>query len=85
MALVKDGLHPQLLLTDYHLPDGDGQAVVRQIRSALAEPIPALLMTGDTTASFDEDSDGAGIRVLHKPLDGDELIANITALLSSAS
>lgn len=81
MAQIEQGLRPQLLLTDYHLPDGNGKDVIRRIRKALREDLPALLMTGDTSAHSYRDPSGISVDVLHKPVDGDELLAKIADLL----
>lgn len=81
MAQIEDGLRPQLLLTDYHLPDSDGKVIIQRIRMALRKDLPALLMTGDTAAQRYSDGSGSPVDVLHKPVDGDELLASIAALL----
>lgn len=81
MVQIEDGLRPQLLLTDYHLPDGDGKNVIHRIRLALREDLPALLMTGDTTAQTYSEGGDSVVNVLHKPVDGDELLAHIAALV----
>jgi CheY-like chemotaxis protein len=82
MAQIEDGLRPQLLLTDYHLPDGDGKNVIHRIRLALREDLPALLMTGDTTAQTYSEGGDSVVNVLHKPVDGDDLLAHIAASLN---
>lgn len=67
-------LHPDLVLLDLRLPDGDGLAVLEQIRLAEAPP-PVIMISahGDTRATVRAVKLGAA-DYLTKPFDLDELL-----------
>lgn len=69
------------VLLDLGLPDGDGIALVKQLR-ALQDPIPVIVTTardaiGDRIAGLNAGADDYVV----KPFDVDELVARILAIL----
>jgi len=73
-----------LLVTDYHLGGGQtGARVIEMLRRLLARPVPAVLMTGDTSSAIREQSFDASVKVASKPLKAEELLSLVRALLSS--
>ncbi len=69
---------PDIIVADYHLsPDVTGIQAIRDIREHLGRAIPALLVTGDTSADSIRDAMGYDLPVLHKPVDSEELLATI--------
>jgi signal transduction histidine kinase/CheY-like chemotaxis protein len=69
-----------LILTDYRLGQGQtGADAVRRIRSYLSRRVPALIITGDTSSERLREATASGSRLLHKPLDTEQLLAAITA------
>jgi signal transduction histidine kinase/CheY-like chemotaxis protein len=72
---------PDLLITDYRLPDGrTAEDVVRATTEAFEGPLPLLVVTGEMGAlGEDEAWVGAG-RVLRKPVAPETLVAQISAL-----
>jgi DNA-binding response OmpR family regulator len=52
------------------------------VRAALGRDIPALVLTGDTSPSAQAAARGAGIGLLLKPVDPEELLDRIRALLA---
>jgi signal transduction histidine kinase len=71
---------PDLLITDYRLPDGRTAAdVVRATTRAFDGPLPLLVVTGEMGAIGEEEWIGAG-RVLRKPVAPEALVAQISAL-----
>ncbi|WP_207888405.1 hybrid sensor histidine kinase/response regulator [Pseudomonas sp. 30_B] len=63
-----------LILTDYRLGEGQtGEEVIRRIRSYLSRKVPALIVTGDTSPERLREATAHGYRLLHKPLDTDQL------------
>ncbi|WP_371234402.1 ATP-binding protein [Pseudomonas sp. QE6] len=63
-----------LILTDYRLGAGQtGEEAIRRIRSYLARQVPALIVTGDTSPERLREATAHGYRLLHKPLDTDQL------------
>ena len=67
-ALQAQGHVPDLMLVDYHLDQGDGLAAIAEIRTAIDPGIPAVLITADRSPELRELVEGAGVRLLHKPL-----------------
>ncbi len=61
---------PNLLLVDYRLADGlNGIDAVEKIRALYGRPLPAIVMTGDTSASVTGAIRASGCYLAHKPLD----------------
>jgi len=80
--LSKESRLPDLLLVDYRLRDGvTGDQAIDKVRSALGEPIPSIIITGDTSSQSLEHVNQSGCRVLNKPLPTDELLQNIDELV----
>jgi CheY-like chemotaxis protein len=71
---------PDLVVTDYRLPDGrTARDVVRATTRAFDGPLPILVVTGEMGAVQRGGWIGKG-KVLRKPLDPETLIAEISAL-----
>jgi PAS domain S-box-containing protein len=83
LALVRERL-PSLVLLDVKLPDMSGIDVCRQIK---ANPESAMVLVLQTSAHLTGSSDkirgleGGADNYLAAPIDADELIANVSALL----
>jgi PAS domain S-box-containing protein len=72
-----------LLVTDYHLSDGElGTQVIAALRESLALPVKAVLMTGDTSTAIAELPRDPYLRVASKPIDADDLLTLLRALLA---
>jgi len=76
---------PDLLITDYHLRDGEtGADVIRSIRGQAGEDVPVILVSGDTSDALAlQDLDEVGF--LTKPVDTDELLMEINRRIRSSS
>jgi DNA-binding response OmpR family regulator len=77
------GRLPDLLIIDYHLRNETGLDVIRAVRDEAQTIIPAILVSGDTSdrvvvAKRDETT------FLAKPVDADELLAEIRRQISHA-
>jgi len=73
-----------LLITDYHLGDGEiGTEVITRVREALGFPLKAVLMTGDTSTAIADLPRDPGMRVASKPVNADELLTLLRALLAA--
>ncbi|HEX8216905.1 MAG TPA: ATP-binding protein [Allosphingosinicella sp.] len=71
---------PDLVITDYRLPDGrTAKDVARATARAFDEPVPLLVVTGEMGAIAEEKWLGAG-KVLRKPVAPEILVAQISAL-----
>jgi len=61
---------PDLIISDYHLPNGrTGIEAIEQINAALGASIPAILISGDTAPERLRDAKDGGYILLHKPVD----------------
>ncbi len=75
-ALAAYEFPPDVILTDYHLRDQNtGTEVITMIRALYDIEIPALIITGDTTADLLKEANTNGIPVLHKPFETAQLRA----------
>jgi two-component system, sensor histidine kinase len=71
-----------LLVTDYHLRDGEtGMQVIAALREALRVPLRAILITGDTSAAVHALRMDPHLRLASKPIKAEELLGMLTALL----
>lgn len=83
LARIDDGEDLDAIIADFRLRDGDtGVAAIRAIRSTLGEPVPAMILTGDTAPERIMEIHGSGIRVLHKPVSVKELLSTIDWLVA---
>ena len=71
---------PDVLVTDYRLPDGKtAKDVIRATTRAFEAPLPVLVVTGEIGAIHEAKWIGAG-RILRKPVAPETLLAQISAL-----
>jgi PAS domain S-box-containing protein len=81
-SVAADGA-PDLLITDYHLRDGElGTEVIGAVRAALGKPVRAVLVTGDTSALIKEMHEQPDLRIVSKPVDADALLMLLRSLLA---
>lgn len=68
-ALIRAGVKPDLIVSDYRLQGAaNGIDVVQQLRAQLHHDVPACLMSGDTDVSLMTAARVAGLTLLHKPV-----------------
>jgi len=73
-----------LLVTDYHLANGEtGTAVISALRESLGTHLKAVLVTGDTSTAVKELPRDPFMRIASKPVQADELLTLIRALLAA--
>jgi PAS domain S-box-containing protein len=77
MAHIDSGLRPDILLSDYRLPGDNGIEVVKRIRETLSDNLPAIMMSGDTSAKEIQNSGLERLEVMTKPVDVKRLVALI--------
>lgn len=69
LALVKTGSIPDVIVSDYRLPDGmNGMEAIAQIRIEAGADIPACLISGDTDPGLMLAARAEGLTLLHKPV-----------------
>lgn len=75
------GSMPQCVILDVHLPGLSGIEVQRQLRSNRVRVPVVFITASDDPALEREAADTGGLRMLHKPFSGDELLATIASAL----
>ena len=81
---VRDGNGVDLLVSDYHLSEGEtGTQVIAALREALGISLKAVLTTGDTSSAIKELPRDPYLRVASKPIEADELLTLLRALLAA--
>lgn len=68
-VLSNDERPPDIIISDYRLNDGKtGFDVIERIRRTFGTPIPAFLISGDTTPERLREARASGYYLLHKPV-----------------
>lgn len=81
---VASGNAIDLLVTDYHLANGEtGTAVISALRETLGSDLRAVLITGDTSTAVKELPRDGLMRIASKPVQADELLTLMRALLAA--
>ncbi len=81
---VRAGRGLDLLISDYHLEGGEtGVQVLSALREALGIPLKAVITTGDTSSAIKEMPRDPFLRIASKPVEADELMAMLRALLAA--
>ena len=84
VQLKDSGVRPDLIIADYRLAEGEtGIEAIRQLRQALEQETPAVLVTGDTLPESVRDMQASGFTLLHKPIDVNELVTHMNHLLGT--
>lgn len=77
---------PSLMFCDWRLRgDETGDGVVEAVRAAFGLPIPAVLITGDTTPALLQRINETGLLLLHKPVVAGKLRATTANLIRQAA
>jgi CheY-like chemotaxis protein/two-component sensor histidine kinase len=79
LALVRAGVRPDVLITDYRLPGCTGVELVRRLRDVTSRALPSIILTGDTSTKAIETASLTNCTLLHKPVDSDALLSCIAA------
>jgi len=74
-----------LIIADYRLGDGvTGLDAIRSLSAVIGTPVPAIIITGDTSPARLRDVNASGALLLHKPIEVDELRDTIATARSTA-
>ena len=75
---------PGLVLADHFLPGTrTGAEAVELVRTHCGRPVPAIILTGDTTPERQAEAASAGYRLLHKPVQMPALRAAVEELFKN--
>ena len=81
---LRDGNGVDLLISDFHLGEGQtGTQVIAALRETLGVSLKAVLTTGDTSSAIKELPRDPFLRVASKPIQADELLTLLRALLAA--
>lgn len=82
-AMTIGGRHPiDLIIADYRLENGTtGLDATDALLTYLQQPVPAIILTGDTSPTVLKTISDSGHHLLNKPIDGDRLQQAINAAL----
>lgn len=84
--LTNNDLVPSMIVADYRLQNGKtGDMAIELVREEFNSEIPAIIVTGDTSADRLKEATMSGFRLLHKPVQTDELISELSSMLSGGS
>jgi DNA-binding response OmpR family regulator len=78
-----DAPGPDVLISDYRLGQLNGIDVVMRARERFQRPLPALIITGDTSVQDLRKLESSGLPVLHKPFRSEHLLQQLQALAAS--
>ena len=67
-ALQHAATPPDIILSDYQIATADGLEIIRQLRAHFGLPIPAIILSGDTSSATASAAQQADIPLLHKPV-----------------
>jgi PAS domain S-box-containing protein len=81
---VREQGTPDLLITDYHLADGElGTQVIAALREKLNGQLKSVLITGDTSDVVKHLPNDPRIRIAAKPIDAEQLLGVLDELLTA--
>jgi two-component system, sensor histidine kinase len=81
---LRDNKQVDLLVTDYHLHDGEkGTEVIAGLRESLKMPLKSVLLTGDACSAAGVLAHDPYVRIASKPIRAHELMGLIRGLLNA--
>lgn len=79
--LGRGARRPDVIISDYRLRNGlTGAEAIHDVHAMAGAPIPAIVLTGDTSPDRIREVRRSGFTVLHKPVTLSELSAQLTGL-----
>jgi DNA-binding NtrC family response regulator len=82
-SMRKLTIRPHAIITDYRLPNHHtGVEAILALHALYNEPVPALLITGDTAPDRMKEAKNSGFALLHKPVDLDDLKRWLIAVIA---
>ena len=76
---------PDLIVADYRLQEGrTGVEAVADLRAKFKQPLPAIILTGDTAPGRLAEVMSSGLPIMHKPIEANALQAEILKILDQS-
>lgn len=86
LTAVREGTVPDIVLTDYRLEDGEtGLDAIAAIREDLGEPVPAAIVSAESSEAIRRFADPIAVPVLGKPVSESELRGVLRGLLEAVA
>lgn len=83
---MPEGEMPAALVSDHRLGlSVNGLGVIRQMRYEFGEDLPAFLLTGEASASLQDEAHKAGVPMLRKPLEAERLLQMLADATADAA
>jgi CheY-like chemotaxis protein len=80
---IEEGNRVDLLVSDYHLSNGEtGTHVINAVRALLGMSLPVVLATGDTSTAIKQLPRDPYLRITSKPIKAEDLLMLLPALLA---
>ncbi|WP_137918378.1 hybrid sensor histidine kinase/response regulator [Hydrogenophaga sp. 2FB] len=79
------GEPPDIVICDYHVGRDAGTEIVARLRTLVGRPIPAIIVTGNTSQETANQVHVAGLTLLHKPVTPQMLFALAVQLAAQGS
>lgn len=84
--LTSKDLVPTAIVADYRLQNGQtGDIAIEIVREEFNTEIPAIIVTGDTSSDRLLEATNSGFRLLHKPVQPIELLAELSNVINQNS
>ncbi len=81
--IEREQIEPDLIIADYRLSEDEtGVDVVEALQSRFAQPVPVIIVTGETQMGSIKDIEATGLKWLPKPLHPDQLMSILVAVLT---
>ena len=84
LQAVRTGLRPDLIVTDYRMPDMNGLALVEELRRALPEAKTIMITAAGDVDSYIRSMSLGVFEYIHKPFNERELDRIVTAAIGDA-
>jgi CheY-like chemotaxis protein len=83
LNLLRQNGDVRLLITDFHLADGDlGTDAIQTIRTAYGSPLKAVLITGDTSCAMRDFLLDERVWLITKPINANDFLALLSELVA---
>jgi CheY-like chemotaxis protein/anti-sigma regulatory factor (Ser/Thr protein kinase) len=69
LSTIDEHAKPDIIVCDYQSGSSvDGLAIIERLRAHFGQRVPAIILSGDTSAAVTDNARQAGIPLLHKPV-----------------
>jgi len=80
---IRNGIRPDIVISDYRLPGYNGIETINKIRELMAVNIPAIILSGDTSLNQIDGENLPESRIFLKPVDITKLITTVVTMVNA--